>query len=153
MNPHKWKKYSLGDTDISDKTNSSAAFAFLAEIEKRKDAEREKSDDDDVDTGDKIVFKSRNKTSRPSFNKSVSLKRELDTSSTSNEEIGEKSVLKGSKLVMPEYVIGQRSKNKKKKSNATTSTDETKPDKNNRKGPQLKHLFGEDEDEDADDID
>lgn len=142
MNPHKWKKYSLGDTDISDRTNSSAAFAFLAEIEKRKDAESQNNSDDDMIIGnnsnDKIVFKSRNRT-RPSFNQSVSLKRALDC----DDKIDKKSSMKGSTVVMPEYVIGQKAQIKIRKKTITSTTE--KDDKQNKL--RLQHLFDEDEED------
>lgn len=145
MNPHKWKKYSLGDTDISDRTNSSAAFAFLAEIEKRKDADNQNSSEDDLSmengSDDKIVFKSRNK-SRPSFNKSIPLKRELEA----DDKIEEKSSMKGSKVLMPEYVIGQKSQSKIRKKSNTSTVD--KDDK--LKKLRLQHLFDEDEGEEDD---
>lgn len=142
MNPHKWKRYSLGDTDISDRTNSSAAFAFLAEIEKRKDAECQDNSDDDMIIGnnsdDKIVFQSR-KRSRPSFNKSIPLKRELER----DDQIEEKSSMKGSKVVMPEYVFGQKAQNKiRKKTNTSTTEIDDKQNK-----LRLQHLFDEDEED------
>lgn len=152
-NPHKWKKYSLDDADISDRTNTSAAFAFLAEIEKRKDVEEERASDNAMDTDDsasgKIVFKKQSNTSKyrkPSFNQSAVLRNEIDESDADAEE---RAVLKGSKVVMPEYVIGQK---KPKISRTKTTTDSTaqpkKTDGNNK--PQLKHLFEEDDEEDDD---
>lgn len=142
MNPHKWKRYSLGDTDISDRTNSSAAFAFLAEIEKRKDAECQNNSDDDMIIGnnsdDKIFFNSRNR-SRPSFNKSVPLKRALER----NDKIEEKSSMKGSKVMMPEYVIGQKAQSKIRKKTDKSTTEED--DKQNKL--RLQHLFDEDEED------
>lgn len=152
MNPHKWKKYSLDDADISDRTNTSAAFAFLAEIEKRKDVEEEKRsqehqmDVDDSPSG-KIVFKKQNSSKeyrKPSFNQSVPLRKEMERRET-NEETGEKAVLKGSKVVMPEYVIGQKIQKQNKRKVNTESTADSK--KSGKSGPTLQHLFDEEEED------
>lgn len=158
MNPHKWKKYSLDDADISDRTNTSAAFAFLAEIEKRKDAEEEKrarENQMDVDDSacEKIVFKKQQSNSRdhrkPSFNQSVPLQKEIERRDR-GEETGEKAILKGSKVVMPEYVIGQKvQKTNKRKISAESTGSSKKSDGKNR--PTLQHLFDEEEEEDEDD--
>lgn len=162
-NPHKWKKYSLDDADISDRTNASAAFAFLAEMERRKDTDDGQDDASamDADANDssrgKILFKKQNHRQKPSFNKSVSVRKQLectDTASNESSESGEKPMLKGSKVVMPEYVIGQKvssSKTKKTKlssSSSKTQTDETKSSKQQNQKPHLQHLFDEEEDED-----
>lgn len=151
VNPHKWKLYSLSDTDISDRSNSSAAFEFLREIEKRKE-----KDGDDVDmaeegqgSSDKIVFKSRK---RPSFNQSVPLKISLDKPAQDEKSDDHKSIMKGSRVLMPEYVIGQKSsqKDKKKKSVSFSSPKQSKSPQA-PKALQLDHLFeGEDDDDDDD---
>lgn len=158
MNPHKWKKYSLDDADISDRTNTSAAFAFLTEIERRKDMEEEKRarenemDVDDNSSSGKIVFKKQN-TSRdnrkPSFNQSTAVRKEIEKSD-SRSESDAKGVLKGAKFVMPEYVIGQKVQKKINRKVITASTES--PQKSDGKNkPHLQHLFDE-EDEDEDNI-
>lgn len=147
-NPHKWKKYSLDDADISDKTNASAAFAFLAEMEKRKDSEqetdsREMTIDADDESNSKLIFK-RQRTSKdrrnPSFNSSVSLREKVD----SHDESAEKSTLKGSKVLMPEYVIGQKVSGKAKRIKMANSA-ETSKKSETQKRPTLQHLFDEEE--------
>jgi len=56
-NPQKWVKYSLASTsDVTDKSNSAAAFSFLREIEERK-RKSEAPDDDSDDVAGKIIFK------------------------------------------------------------------------------------------------
>lgn len=149
MNPHKWKKYSLDDADISDRTNTSAAFAFLAEIEKRKDAEAERDAMDiDDNSSDKIVFKkqiSSKEHRKPSFSHSVSLRKEIELRDK-DETTGEKAILKGSKVLMPEYVIGQKvPKQNKRKANVESTDNIKKSDGKNR--PTLQHLFDEEEEE------
>ncbi|KAH8305235.1 hypothetical protein KR018_006111 [Drosophila ironensis] len=125
VNPHKWKKYSLADVDISDQSNSAAALSFLRQIDAQKEAEAEEV------AGGKIEFK---KTSKLSRNlKQLQQQEEADT------EL-EKPQLRGSKLVMPEYVIGQKPSRQRK----------SKPKANQSRASgtlQLSHLA---EDEEAD---
>ncbi|XP_055912104.1 uncharacterized protein LOC129946094 [Eupeodes corollae] len=99
VNPHKWKKYSLADVDISDHTNTAAALSFLKEIESSKDEE----ESTDCASG------------KISFNKAVKAKRSIRISGEVDDEEVDKPKLKGSKLVMPEYVIGQKSEKDKRK--------------------------------------
>lgn len=66
-NPQKWKKYSLEGIDISDKTNSSAAFAFLKEIDQRNNPTTERL----TELPSKIEFQ-----------KSVRIKNELNKMNT-----------------------------------------------------------------------
>lgn len=149
VNPHKWKKYSLSDADTSDRTNTAAAFEFLKQIEERKRDVAAGDDDNasmDVDSGDagKIVFKQRRRlpagesVSSVKFNQSVHLKAIVESGSA--EENADKPMLKGSKVVMPEYVIGQRvSKEKKSRSKGVAGSS-----KNQLK---LGHLFNEEDEE------
>ncbi|XP_073837056.1 uncharacterized protein [Musca autumnalis] len=114
VNPHKWKKYSLEDVDISDHTNAAAAFEFLREIDARKESE-----DDDGSVGDnkdailkqKIEFKKSSKLQR--HIKALEAQEQCDAEIDSPK-------LKGSKLIMPEYVIGGSKKTKKVHSTKNT---------------------------------
>lgn len=142
MNPHKWKKYSLADADISDNSNTSAAFAFLKEIEKRKDEELESGEQGSESDGTTDVFnRTRNK---PKFQQSSLLRKCLDA--TEDENLS-KSTFKASKLVMPEYNFGETKKPRKSRSNnpekdsATRKTGQTL---------QLDHLLADDDDEEDD---
>lgn len=105
VNPHKWKKYSLEDVDISDQTNSTAAFAFLKQMETQKDDNMECTNDT-YGEKKKIEFKKSSKIRRNL--KSIQSAEQLDVEVDSPK-------LKGSKLVMPEYVIGQKKTTIKKK--------------------------------------
>lgn len=120
-NPHKWTKYSLEDVkneDMSERSNTAAALSFLKEIESRKEQEQEMETDGEK----KIVFQ-----------KSVVIQKKL-----SDEKDEEKLRFRGSKVVMPEYVVGQKIKNaKKKKSTKTASA---------TKELKLDHLMQEEED-------
>lgn len=148
-NPHKWKKYSLGDTDISDNTNTSAAFAFLKEIEKRKDNDQEKYGDDevmDMSENNKIVFNRRDANSRqPTFKKSVGLRKQIERDDDDTDPVDQKVTFRGSKMVMPEYVIGQKAKKTKKLPSASSTSTDARQTKANK--PQLQHLFDNEEDD------
>lgn len=123
----------------------------MAEIEKRKDAEQDEErafndamESDHISRG-KVLFKKQTNASerrKPSFNASVTLRKELDSKNDS-DDFGEKAILKGSKVVMPEYVIGQKLANKtKKRSNTQTDADSRK---SNDHKPHLQHLFDEED--------
>ncbi|XP_013113967.1 uncharacterized protein LOC106091838 [Stomoxys calcitrans] len=128
VNPHKWKKYSLEDVDISDHTNTSAAFEFLREIESQKDISQPARD---IDLNQKIEFK-----------KSSKIRRNLKSLEEQEQQDAEidSPKLKGTKLVMPEYVVGSK---KPKNLNAKV--------KNNRERAAgnltLSHLQEEEEEE------
>lgn len=141
MNPHKWKKYSLDDADISDKTNTSAAFAFLKEIEDRKSSANELDCDDD-NQDDKIVFNARKRVhTGAKFNKSIHLKSIVNADESTDPAL-DLPKMKGSKVVMPEYVIGQRKE--RKKSTAKSSADDAGKKQEVLK---LNHLFEEEDEE------
>lgn len=165
-NPHKWKKYSLDDADISDRTNASAAFAFLAEMERRKDSEDELAMDtgaaNESSSSGKILFKRQTNRSKewqkPSFNKSVPIRKQIECSDgTTNETVASaKPTLKGSKVIMPEYVIGKKISSTKTKRNkldtsGETSVGDAKSSKQQNQKPHLQHLFDAEEDDDEDD--
>lgn len=109
MNPHKWKKYSLSDVDISDQTNSAAALSFLREMDAQRETE---ADDVDIEAGGghKIEFKKKSKLNR-------NLK-QLKQDEVEDVEL-DKPQLRGSKLIMPEYVIGQKPARKSKNQQST----------------------------------
>lgn len=116
-NPHKWVKYDLEavkNKDMSDKSNTQTALSFLRELKQRKkNGKNEKSnkheemDIDDIDcpsTSTRISFR------KPSM------------SSSKNDTIivnDDKPVFRNSKIIFPEYVVGQKqpkkTKNNKKK--------------------------------------
>ncbi|XP_055688463.1 protein TSSC4 [Lutzomyia longipalpis] len=132
VNPGKWTKYSLDDVDTSEHTNTAAAFAFLAECEQRRRDEKAPGDEMEVEgeSAEKVVFK-----------KSTKLRRAVEEAqkdcSTSSEDQSPK--FRASKVVMPEYVIGQATVKKDRKK---------KPQKSAERGKELKldHLFEDEED-------
>lgn len=127
-------------------------------MERRKDSEDNQDDASAMDTDGKILF-NKQSNQKPSFNKSVSLRKQIECTDThSNEsEIGDKPSLKGSKVIMPEYVVGQRASSSKMKRNKlssstnSTQTGDSKQSKQQSQKPHLQHLFDEDQDEDEDD--
>lgn len=142
----------MHDVDTSDRTNTQAAFEFLKEIEARKlkESGAEQMDDED-DAGNasdgKIVFKSRKRAAAgTTFNRSVALDRSLGDSVTEECDL-EKPVFRGSKVLMPEYVIGQKVKNGSRQK-ANKATDDAEAG-GKSKMLKLGHLFeNEDDNED-----
>ncbi|XP_016997886.2 uncharacterized protein [Drosophila takahashii] len=127
VNPHKWKKYSLSDVDISDQSNSAAALSFLRQMDAQREAEGD--DHESPHSDGKIEFKKTSKLNR-------NLKK-LQEEEVEDVEL-DKPQLRGSKLVMPEYVIGQKSQKQRKskvKSNQSRASGKL----------QLSHLAEEDE--------
>ncbi|XP_030385241.1 uncharacterized protein LOC115632288 [Scaptodrosophila lebanonensis] len=108
VNPHKWKKYSLSDVDISDQTNSAAALSFLREIDAQREATAK---DSESCAGQKIEFKKSSKLNR-------NLK-QLKQDEVEDVAL-DKPQLRGSKLVMPEYVIGQKPPSRQNKPKRST---------------------------------
>lgn len=137
-------------------------------MERRKESEEHRDDASAMDTDGndsscgKVLFKkqsnqrSKEVWQKPSFNKSVSLRKQIECTNTESteSEASDKPMLKGSKVIMPEYVIGQKvssSKTKKHKlssSTNSTQTSDTKQSKQQNQKPLLQHLFDEDQDED-----
>lgn len=146
-NPHKWKKYSLSDADTSDRTNTAAAFEFLKQIESQKHDSHPAADDAAISNNDacRIVFNQRDRrgttTHSATFNQSAHLRGQLDGNGGDSEANAPKPVLRGSKVLMPEYVIGQKKvagKRSRKTHQPSTSIGQ----------PKLGHLFDADEVED-----
>lgn len=97
-NPSKWTKYSLEDVkdeDMSERSNTAAALSFLKELENRKET---LTDFKSEPPPEKIIFK---KSSL--IKEEVNEKKEIQSSS-----------FKNSKVVMPEYIVGQKVKKEKK---------------------------------------
>ncbi|KAJ8958105.1 hypothetical protein NQ318_006034 [Aromia moschata] len=104
--PHKWTRYSLDDVrdeDISDKGNTKAALSFLKELEGRKSADMECDQNNSDELPSKIIFKKHTTVVRPKDDE------DPETSKPS---------FRSSKVIMPEYVVGQKSKKKKRKTRA-----------------------------------
>lgn len=136
-NPHKWVKYSLDDvspSDMSDRSNTAAAFSFLEELAARK-ASAEMEDMEVEQSSTQIAFRRPKGKTRLTIGSVV-----VDTSSSPTAENSKPSFRSG-KLVMPEYVVGQRKKKEKKSEllNSSVKTSKTKE-------IQLGHLMAEEDD-------
>lgn len=113
---------------MSDRSNTAAAFDFLREIESRK----EHIEEPDTQI---VSFRPRRGIS---YQTSAGIKEKLPgLDQVTTEE--DKPILKGSKVVMPEYVIGQKIKKDRKK--------RTTPIVVNHKALKLDHLLEEDDNE------
>ncbi|XP_030749320.1 protein TSSC4 [Sitophilus oryzae] len=132
-NPHKWTKYSLEDVqEITDESNKKSAMDFLKQLANRRKLEQGLMEDEKMDDlPSKIVF---NKHIKKNSND-----QEKVSETQSTESNSEKSQLSfnHSKVIMPEYNIGQKvpRKNRNLKRN--------KPEKSNEL--RLDHLDFEDE--------
>lgn len=100
LHPHKWTKYSLADVnEMNDKSNASAAFAFLKEMQTRKCKESDNVDEEEK----KIVFKRIVKPEEPEVRASF----------------------QSSKLIMPEYEFGKKTQKKKNRPERKTDGNST----------------------------
>ncbi|XP_031826350.1 uncharacterized protein LOC116424287 [Nomia melanderi] len=129
-NPHKWKKYSLDDVsndDMTDQSNTRAALSFLKELRARRLTEQRK-DAEKMDVTEKeqteIIFKP--KKIKPTLE--IKFKKPgNNVGKTLNEPIivdhDDKPVFRSSKIIMPEYVIGQKHKKKIKKDKPVQKVD------------------------------
>ena len=115
-NPHKWTKYSLADVsneDMSNKTNSQAAYSFLNDLKSRKQLSI--TEVEEPMELSEPVFKSRNKIlSKIEFRKP---KNEAGSKEVPLDipEHNTKPIFTSSKIVMPEYVVGQKQEKKSHK--------------------------------------
>ena len=121
-NPQKWTKYSLASTsDITEKSNSAAAFSFLREIEERKRKENAGQEEDIGDEEGKVVFK------KPK---------------AKIEQNQEGKTYRDGKLVMPAFEFGAKKGSKHKSKDSVPSTSK----RQNTQAAILSHL-----EEDVDD--
>ncbi|XP_067004772.2 U5 small nuclear ribonucleoprotein TSSC4 [Anabrus simplex] len=124
-NPQKWTKYSLGDVsqeDMSEKSNTAAALSFLRELEARKSVEPMEEDHKSH-----IIFKP---------TKKVAVEDGISSSDAA------KSSFRSTKLIMPEYVVGQEKKKAKKNVKKLPSENDK-----SSKSIKLSHLEEEEEDD------
>ena len=133
MNPNKYKKYDLSDVSkdqLSDRSNSRAAFDFLRQLKDRKNDDESDKNPAENSEERKVWFK------KPSTFKKPSVE------STSKPS----AVQDGHKRILPECVVGQKAKSKSvvKLSDKTSEKSKIKSSKT----ISLSHLDEEDEDSD-----
>lgn len=132
-NPHKWVKYTLADVsqeDMSNQSNTAAAFDFLQEVKKRKSLD---SGEESISDDSKVVFRPRSKPVSSSFTVS-----ELKNEISEDQDEKKAPTFRSSKIIMPEYVVGKEKKQKKKVQRPSPCTDTGKEIK-------LLHLLDEEE--------
>lgn len=146
MNPEKWTKYSLMDVDISDKTNTAAALNFLREREELNQMDNDSDKDDSNSNTGRIKFKAVRRA-KSTLEKAKAELGEISDGSSKSEP--EKKHL-GSKIVMPEYVIGRSSstqQNKRKFVSSQSTNEDGERREGNKSGQSIKlnHLFDEED--------
>ncbi|XP_076386239.1 uncharacterized protein LOC143263905 [Megachile rotundata] len=124
-NPHKWKKYSLDDVsndDMTEQSNTRAALSFLKELKTRRltnksEEEMDVEESNSVENNEsKIIFKSRKtKTASDIQFKKPENEAEDINNATVIVDSEDKPIFRSSKIIMPEYVVGQKQKKKSKK--------------------------------------
>nr|CAD7205257.1 unnamed protein product [Timema douglasi]CAD7416355.1 unnamed protein product [Timema poppensis] len=129
--PHKWVRYTLGDVspeDMSDQSNTAAALSFLRELKERKEL---------IDTNNmELEVSPETLVGLPVvFHKPKDISCVGETQATESE----KAVFRSSKLIMPEYVVGQSRKKERKNINKSKVLKDGKP-----KEIKLDHLNFED---------
>ena len=132
MNPNKYKKYDLSDVSkdqLSDRSNSRAAFDFLRQLKDRKNNDESNENPAENSEERKVSFK------KPSTFKKPSVE------STSKPS----AVQDGHKRILPEYEFGQKAKKSVVKLSDKTSE---KSKNKSSKTISLSHLDEEDEDSD-----
>ncbi|KAM0728472.1 U5 small nuclear ribonucleoprotein TSSC4 [Formica fusca] len=153
-NPHKWVKYSLDDVsseDMTERSNMQAAMSFLKELKARRENEEddeceEKMDIEfESDSQDSVQFKSKKRTSTSiqiRFRKPQTKDAEENSETTVTDST---LVFKSSKIILPEYVVGQRPKKISKQNRPVVKVDRSKQ-------LRLDHLQEPDEEEDNRDV-
>ncbi|XP_058832958.1 U5 small nuclear ribonucleoprotein TSSC4 [Topomyia yanbarensis] len=133
-NPHKWTKYSLEDVDISDRSNTAAALSFLRDMESQKQ-------DDALMAEETVGEGSTSFRGKVRFNRSLKLKSQLEEEEDPSTTEENRPKVKGTKVLMPEYVVGLKMKKAKtaKLGSASSKRDHSKELK-------LDHLLDEDGD-------
>ncbi|XP_053674605.1 protein TSSC4 [Anopheles nili] len=144
-NPHKWVKYTLEDVDMSDRTNTAAAFSFLKQMEEQRETSESGNTPNDGSNPRKSEFCK----SLVRFNRSVRLRGQLQEADEPTDTPAEdKPQYNGRRVLMPEYVVGQKDTKKAKRTNQRKPVSETK--KNSEL--HLDHLMEENENKDEEDV-
>lgn len=120
-NPHKWKRYSLDDvqsSDMSDKTNTISALSFLNKLKQQKSKNKHDTESKmEIDRANKYSIASSSSSSSGSavLYEKPSNKQKNNQSFEITTNDNEKIMYRGSKIILPEYVVGQKPINKSKK--------------------------------------
>lgn len=151
-NPHKWVKYSLevSSEDMTERSNTQAAMSFLRELKARREKEKVDECDEEMDvepcesnasdsTETRFKSKKRASSSQITFRKPRAGETAEDIVVITEPD--DKPVFRSSKIVLPEYVIGQKPKKMCKQNRPMVKVDRSKE-------LRLDHLQEPDEEED-----
>lgn len=145
-NPHKWIKYSLEDVsseDMSECSNTQAAMSFLRELKAHKIKEAEDQEKMDVDSSEsdlKDSTETQFKTNKRASTSQIIFKKPQTKDEDDSEAAVTKLVYKNSKIIMPEYVVGQKPKKISKRNRPVVEVDRSKE-------LRLNHLHESDDEE------
>ncbi|XP_011691748.1 PREDICTED: uncharacterized protein LOC105452391 isoform X2 [Wasmannia auropunctata] len=140
-NPHKWVKYTLDDVsseDMTDRSNMQAAMSFLRELKARRKREEEEEEEEEVDEGMDVEpcvsnaagptetrFKSKKRaSSQIAFRKPRT--EETAEGVAAIVEPDDRPIFRSSKIILPEYVIGQKPKRTCKQNRPVVKVDRSK---------------------------
>jgi len=152
-NPHKWVKYTLDDVsseDMTERSNTQAAMSFLRELKARKKKEEVDDCEDKMDVepcelntqdSNETRFKSKKRASSSQITFRKPRTRETEEDTVAIVEPDNKPVFRSSKIILPEYVIGQKPKRTCKQNRPVVKV-------NRSKELRLDHLQEPDEEED-----
>ena len=138
MNPNKYKKYDLSDVSkdqLSDRSNSRAAFDFLRQLKDRKNNDESNENPAENCSEERKV----------SFKKPSTFKKPTSVESTSKTSA---AVQDGHKRILPEYEFGQKAKKSVVKLPSDKTSEKSGKIKPPSKTISLSHLDEEDEDSD-----
>lgn len=131
-NPTKWTHYNLEDVpDVTDRSNANAAAICMREIMLTKQNDGEAMDSDEPTDDDKVIFK-------------VPVVPCISISQ--NSEKKSSTLYRSSKIILPEYVVGRREKNK------LSNRDKQRDSNSKRSELKLEHLLDDDDEEDEDNV-
>ncbi|KYM92677.1 Protein TSSC4 [Atta colombica] len=129
-NPHKWVKYSLDDVsneDMTEHSNTQAAMSFLRELKARRkkeeigECEEEMNAETCESNSTETQFKKRSSSSQITFKKPRMRETMEDI-----VEPDDKPIFRSSKIILPEYVIGQKPKRTCKQNRPVIKVDRSK---------------------------
>ncbi|XP_015597894.1 protein TSSC4 [Cephus cinctus] len=127
-NPHKWTKYSLDDVsneDMTEHSNAQAAFSFLRELRARKEMEEDREEQMDIDhsirSKEKVAFKTRKDRPPIEFKRPKEHESEVHGAPVIVEQ-EDCVTFQSSKIIMPEYVVGQKRIKQTRKKDKTPET-------------------------------
>lgn len=138
-NPQKWTKYSLHDVneaDMSDKKNTQAALAFLKGLRARRSKDKLDFEQSNMQVDDQHNCAGSSNRSTSSAASQVVFRKPTKQNDRKNKEQTRVEIVEadnnpifvGSKIIFPEYVVGQKpiNKSKKEKQNPVIKVDRSK---------------------------